>query len=108
MKRLLLFACLCCASLLVSASESATKSSPHSVADMVDKLAHIVSEKGFSVIDRVYHAAVAKSAGLELLPTPLSLSGSRNLGTQLFTGQRSISVDLPVRVLMWEEPDGMV
>jgi|GEM_PF-3157054 len=100
MKRLLLFDWLCCASLLVFASDPVTKSSPHSVADMIDKLVHIVSEKGFSVIDRVYHAGVAKSAGLELLPIPLSLSGNRNLGAQLLTGQGSISVDLPVRVLV--------
>ena len=100
MKRLLLFDWLCCASLLVFASDPVNETSPHSVADMVDKLVHIVSEKGFSVIDRIYLEAVAKSAGHELLPMQLLISGNRNVSTQLMTGQRSIGVGLPIRVLV--------
>ena len=92
----------------VAAAEFVKKPSQHSVGATVDKLTQIVTDKGFTVIARVDHAAAAEAAGLELAPTQLLIFGNPKVGTQLMTSQRSIGVDLPIRVLVWEEADGSV
>ena len=84
------------------------KQSNHSVAVTIDKLSEVVAAKGFTVLARIDHAAAAQTAGLELLPTELLIFGNPKVGTALMQSQRSVGLDLPVKVLAWEEADGSV
>ena len=61
-----------------------------------------------SVVFALDHAANAASVGLELRPTRLLAFGNPRLGTPLMQAERSIGLDLPQKVLVWEDAAGDV
>ncbi len=79
------------------------KQSKYSVKETVDRLVVALKERGIAPAVRIDHAAGAKSAGIELLPTELLLFGNPELGTPLIVANRKIGIDLPMRVLVWED-----
>jgi uncharacterized protein (DUF302 family) len=79
------------------------KTSPHSVADTVSKLTSAVEGAGASVAAVVDHAAGAEKAGMELPPTTLVIFGNPKIGTPLMKANRQIGIDLPMRVLVWQD-----
>ncbi len=82
--------------------------SAHSVQTTMDSLENLVRNKGLTVFVRIDHAAGAAEVGEEMLPTQLLMFGNPAIGTNLMTSQRTVGVDLPIKVLIWEEPDGKV
>lgn len=54
------------------------------------------------------HQANAQSVGLSLDPTRLVVFGNPNLGTPLMQSQQTISIDLPQKMLVWEDVNGVV
>ena len=64
--------------------------------------------KGNITVARVDHAAAAKAAGLELKPTEVLLFGNPKLGTPLMQANRHVAIDLPMKVLVWEDDAGKV
>jgi uncharacterized protein (DUF302 family) len=74
----------------------------------MDSLENLVRNKGLTVFARIDHAAGAAEVGEEMLPTQLLMFGNPAIGTNLMTSQRTVGVDLPIKVLIWEEPDGKV
>ncbi len=81
--------------------------SAHSVAETERRLIGSIEAAGLKVAARIDHEANAKSAGLTLPPTVLVLFGNPKAGTVLMEQNRSIGIDLPLRVLIWEA-DGQV
>jgi uncharacterized protein (DUF302 family) len=81
------------------------KTSPHSVPVTVAKLSSAVEGAGASVAAVVDHAADAKKAGMELPPTTLVIFGNPKLGTPLMQKNRQVGIDLPMRVLVWQDGD---
>jgi uncharacterized protein (DUF302 family) len=75
------------------------KSSPHSVPVTVEKLTSAIERAGASVAAVVDHAAGAKKTGMDLPPTTLKL------GTPLMQQNRQVGIDLPMRVLVWQDGD---
>jgi uncharacterized protein (DUF302 family) len=84
------------------------KLSARSVQTTMDSLENLVRNKGLTVFARIDHAAGAAQVGEEMLPTQLLMFGNPAIGTKLMTSQRTVGVDLPIKVLIWEEPDGKV
>jgi len=84
------------------------KTSSHSVRVTMDRFEKIVKEKGFNVIARVNHAAAAIKSGSTLRPTELLIFGNPKLGTQLMQSTQTIGIDLPLKVLVWEDEKGVV
>lgn len=82
------------------------KTSDFSVAETIDRLEAIVSEKGFKVFARIDHAAGATSAGMELRPTQTLIFGNPKAGTPLMQSRQSASLDLPIRVAAWTDETG--
>jgi len=85
-----------------------TKTSSHSVKDTMDRFEKIVKNKGFTVIARVNHAEAAIKTGDTLRPTELLIFGNPKLGTQLMQSNQTIGIDLPLKVLIWEDDKGNV
>jgi uncharacterized protein (DUF302 family) len=81
------------------------KTSPHSVPVTVAKLSSAIEGAGASVAAVVDHAAGAKKAGMELPPTTLVIFGNPKLGTPLMQENRQVGIDLPMRVLVWQDGD---
>ena len=84
------------------------KLSARSVQTTMNSLENLVRNKGLTVFARIDHAAGATKVGEEMLPTQLLIFGNPAIGTKLMTSQRSVAIDLPIKVLIWEEPDGKV
>lgn len=60
------------------------------------------------VVETVDHAANARRAGLQLPPTRLIVFGNPELGTPLMQAERTAAIDLPQKMLVWEDGDGRV
>lgn len=82
------------------------KTSGHSVTETMDKLEAAITNNGISVVARVNHAAAAQKVDMELRPTETLIFGNPLLGTPLMQSSQSISMDLPLRVAVWEDENG--
>ena len=82
--------------------------STHNVKDTGDRLVSILTEKGLNVVARIDHAHGAQSVGEELRPTQLILFGNPKMGTLLMQSQQTIAIDLPQKVLVWEDENAQV
>ncbi len=60
------------------------------------------------ILAEVDHSSNAKRVDLELPKTKLILFGNPNLGTPLMKSSRTIAIDLPQKILIWEDVDGKV
>lgn len=109
MKRILLAAVTLVASSLVSAQDGMiTLPSAHDVHTTLDKLEDVLKEKGMTVFTRIDHAAGAAGADLELRPTAVVIFGNPKVGTPLMNCAQSVAIDLPQKMLAWEDADGQV
>ena len=85
------------------ASPYLTQESASSVAETADKLVAAIEKAGATVFAVVDHQANAAKAGLDLPPTRLVIFGNPKIGTPIMQADRMAGIDLPVRVLIWEE-----
>lgn len=83
-----------------------TTKSSHSVADTADRLVAILEDKGMTVFDRINHTEGAKSAGLTLRPTEVIIFGNPKVGTPLMQCTQTAAIDLPQKMLIWEDEGG--
>ncbi|WP_136468783.1 DUF302 domain-containing protein [Flagellimonas onchidii] len=60
------------------------------------------------ILAEVDHSSNAKRVGLKLPKTKLILFGNPNLGTPLMQSSRTIAIDLPQKILVWEDTEGKV
>jgi uncharacterized protein (DUF302 family) len=57
---------------------------------------------------RIDHAAGAKTVGLSLRPTEVLIFGNPKSGTPLMQANQTMGIDLPLKVLVWQDADGRV
>ncbi len=84
------------------------KESTASHAATVQRVEAEIEKRGAKVVATVDHAAAAKSSGLEMRPTTVVIFGNPKLGTPLMRSSQTAGIDLPLRVLVWEDADGKV
>jgi len=84
------------------------KPSNHSVEQTVEKLKNILQSKGVSLFALVDHSGEAEKAGMKMRPTKLLIFGSPKAGTPLMLAAPSIAIDLPLKILVWEDDQGKV
>lgn len=82
------------------------KKSEFSVGDTLDRLEGILKNKGIKPLARVDHSAAAQSVDMPLRPTQVLLFGNPALGTPLMQSNQIAGLDLPMRVLAWEDETG--
>ena len=82
--------------------------SPHDVATTIDKLTAVLEEKGMNVFGRVNHAQNAQKVDLELRPTEVLIFGNPEIGTPLMNCAQSVALDLPQKMLAWQDEAGNV
>jgi uncharacterized protein (DUF302 family) len=61
---------------------------------------------GMTVFARIDHSSAAAGAGLSLRPTEVFLLGNARAGTPLMSAFPHLAIDLPLRILIWEDEDG--
>jgi uncharacterized protein (DUF302 family) len=75
-------------------------------AEALDRLSRIVTEKGLTIFARIDHEAGAKAVGMDLRPTVLLIFGNAKAGTPLMEAAQTAGIDLPLKVLAWQDADG--
>ena len=68
----------------------------------------IVNAGPLTLVAELDHSANAARVNLTLLPTRLLIFGNPNLGTPLMQSGQSIGIDLPQKMLVFEDADGQV
>ena len=84
------------------------KPSNHSVDETVAKLKGILQAKGVALFALVDHSGEAEKVGMKMLNTKLLIFGSPKAGTPLMQAAPSIAIDLPLKILVWEDGQGKV
>ncbi|HEY4960092.1 MAG TPA: DUF302 domain-containing protein [Terriglobales bacterium] len=82
--------------------------SNHSVDQTVEKLKGALQAEGVTLFALVDHSGEAEKAGMKMLPTKLLIFGSPKAGTPLMLAAPSIAIDLPLKILVWEDSQGKV
>lgn len=82
------------------------KLSNHSVEQTVQKLKDILQSKGVTLFALIDHSGEAEKVGMKMPPTKLLIFGSPKAGTPLMLASPSIALDLPLKILVWEDIQG--
>jgi len=84
------------------------KPSNHSVNETVEKLKGILQAKGITLFALVDHSGEAAKVGMKMPPTKLLIFGNPKGGTPLMLAAPSSAIDLPLKILVWEDAGGKV
>ena len=84
------------------------KPSRHSADDTVDRLKAMLQSKGVTIFAVVDHSGEAAKVGLSLPPTKLLIFGNAKAGTPLMAAAPSAALDLPLKILVWQDGEGKV
>ena len=80
--------------------------SQHSVDETVVRLRGILTAKGVMLFTLVDHSGEAAKVGMKMRPTKLLIFGSPKAGTPVMLAAPSIAIDLPLKILVWEDEAG--
>jgi uncharacterized protein (DUF302 family) len=84
------------------------KPSKRSVEQTVEALTNILKSKGVAVFALIDHSGEAEKVGLKMRPTKLLIFGNPKAGTPLMLASPSSAIDLPLKLLVWEDGQGKV
>jgi len=82
--------------------------SNHSVGETLDRFKKLLESKGITLFTVVDHSGEAARAGMTMPPTKLAIFGNPKAGTPLMLAAPSSAIDLPLKVLIWEDGQGKV
>ena len=74
--------------------------------DTIDRLQAEVKARGMTVFAHIPHAKGAAAVGAPLRPNDLLIFGNPKVGTALMQAAPTMGIDLPLKVLVWEDADG--
>ena len=85
-----------------------TVSSANDVKTTVKQLKKTLKDKGMTIFKTVDHAKGAEGVGLKLRPTTVVIFGNPKVGTLLMQCGQKAGIDLPMKMLIWENSKGQV
>ena len=89
------------------ADDMIVRQSSHPVGITLDRLqAAIAKNPAIFVAARVNHAAAAEKVGMKLAPIEVLIFGNPALGTPLMQSNARAGIDLPLKVVAWQDKDG--
>ena len=101
--------------LLLSASSAAFGAdgliaikSPFSAGETMSRFEENAKQRGLNIFARIDHAAGAAKVGKTLRPTEVLIFGNPQGGTPFMECAQSVGIDLPLKVLAWEDAQGQV
>ena len=75
-------------------------------AETAARLVNAVTSRRMTVMARIDHAEGAAEVGMALRPTLVMLFGNPRGGTPLMQAVQTIGIDLPLKMLVWEDEAG--
>ncbi len=82
--------------------------SPYGVTETVDRLLALFQSTGMKIFARIDQQLEAQAVGLSMLPTCVLIFGDPRVGTALMNQFPSLALDLPLKVLVWQDISGSV
>lgn len=79
-----------------------------SVSESINRTKEVVQGMGMHIFAHINHSAGAQSVGLPLRPTQLLLFGHPLGGTPLMQRQQTLGLELPLKMLAWEDERSQV
>jgi len=80
-----------------------TKVSPRPVSDTVSRMTDLAESRGLKVFAVIDHSGMAELAGLQLRDTKVVIFGSPKAGTPVMVDTPLVALDLPLKVLIWDD-----
>lgn len=82
--------------------------SNHSVDETVERVKNILQSKGVTLFAVIDHSGEAEKVGIKMPPTKLLIFGNPKGGTPLMLAAPSVAIDLPLKILVWQDGQGKV
>jgi len=82
--------------------------SNHSVDETTRRLQAALQAKGIALFALIDHSREAEKVGMLMRPTKLLIFGNPRAGTPLMIAAPTAAIDLPLKILIWEDVDGKV
>jgi uncharacterized protein (DUF302 family) len=82
-----------------------TKPSRYSYSETIGRLSKALTDGGNTIFATIDQAAAAETVGLSLRPTALIVFGNPKGGTPLMEAFPLVALELPLKLLVWEESD---
>jgi uncharacterized protein (DUF302 family) len=95
-------------SLVEAADGLVTVKSSYPAKETMNRFEEIGKQRGLIVFARIDHAAGAAKVGKTLRPTELLIFGNPQGGTPFMECAQSVGIDLPLKVLVWEDASSQV
>ena len=92
----------------VAAEGVASMRSVHSFTATVERVETAAREKGFQLFGSLDHAAAAASVGQAMPPSTVLVIGNPRIGTERFIRFPTLAIDLPLKILVWQDATGVV
>ena len=83
-----------------------SKSTNRTVYEAVEKIKTLLQSKGIKLFALIDHSGEAEAIGIKMPPTKLLIFGSPKAGTPLMLAAPTVAIDLPLRLLVWEDAHG--
>lgn len=85
-----------------------SKPSNHSVDQTVGNVRSLLLAKGVTLFAVIDHSGEAEKVGMKMRATKLLIFGSPKAGTPLMLAAPSSAIDLPLKILVWEDVERKV
>lgn len=92
----------------IAAEEVTTKRSSHPFTATLERVEASAKATGFTIFARLDHAAAAAAVGQTMPPSTVLVIGNPKVGTERFLRFPTLAIDLPLKVLIWEDQSGAV
>lgn len=105
-----LLICIACAGIAQPSQtgQLTTKPSAYGMEETLKRLRTAIEGMGINLVAEVDHAKAASDKGLDLRPTHVLIFGNPLVGTNLMQADQRAGLDLPLRLLVWEDEEGQV
>jgi uncharacterized protein (DUF302 family) len=82
--------------------------SVYSVDETLSRLKASIAAKGLQLFSHIDHGAGAAQAGLKMQSAHVLIFGHAKAGTPLMIASPLLALDLPLKILIWQDTDGKV
>jgi uncharacterized protein (DUF302 family) len=82
--------------------------SPYPVDETLAKLKATIAAKGLTLFAHIDHTAGAAQGGLQMQPAHVLIFGTAKAGTPLMVASPLLALDLPLKILVWQDAEGKV
>ena len=83
-----------------------SRRSNYPVDETVERVKKLLDAGGVKLFALIDHSGEAEKAGMAMPPTKLLIFGNPAAGTPLMLAAPGIAIDLPLKILVWQDREG--